>query len=289
MLKRIGEDAGVDDVHGAICDGDNDNRSDGGDSSCSCAGTAAVIEPSSEVATGVSTGVSLSVEQAEMVDTSHAILDGLQEALDKCRIVGAVGSAAAIQREMRGLKRSQRAMIAEDDAVADAFLQRRRAEAEEASRTRRVAERLNQSAANVRKLQAEHAAAVAAMKKLKDDMKRGEAHIECQHAMKSFTPEMLGAGLANGGGAASRKIRFDVLDRMARIGSGLSPGQRNDFAAFKQSWDAKMLNEYRSDWAMTFISWIQNVLDAPEPNAFSLFVYNESRRLFHGTIALHIP
>ena len=304
ILKRIGDDAGVDGLHGPICDGDNENGSNDGESSDSDADDAAVIEKSSEPVTcasdpsavadppavkGLSTSASLSVEQAEILDTSHAILGGLQEALAACQRIGAVASAQTIEREIRTLLRSRRAMIAEDDAVADAFLKRRQAEAAETTRKRRLADHLNQTVYTAKKAKEEHLAAVAALKKVKDDIKRSEAHLECQHAMKSFTPHSLGAGLPNGGGVNARKMRFEVLDRMARIGSGLSPAQRNDFAVFKQSWDAKMLDDYRGEWAMRFLSWIQNVLDKKESNAFSLFVYDESCRLFHGTIALHVP
>ena len=120
-------------------------------------------------------------------------------------------------------------------------------------------------------------------------MKHYEATFECQHAVKKFTPEMLGHGDAKSGGVAARKLRFEVMDRMSRIGSGLSPAQRNDFAAVKHSWDAAMLEKHRGERAMTFLSRMQALLDKSESNAFSHFVRRESCTLFHGTIALHVP
>ena len=51
-----------------------------------------------------------------------------------------------------------------------------------------------------------------------------------------------------GGGGLARKRRFEVLDRMARSGAGLSVHQKNDWAWFKEEWDQKMLAELKGDW-----------------------------------------
>ena len=50
-----------------------------------------------------------------------------------------------------------------------------------------------------------------------------------------------------------------------------------------------MLEKHRSEWAMTFLSWMQALLDSKDSNAFSQFVWRESCTLFHGTVALHVP
>ena len=80
-----------------------------------------------------------------------------------------------------------------------------------------------------------------------------------------------------------------MLDRLARIKAGLSPGQKNDWQWFKESWDQEMVKDHGGNWAAFFSQWIQSVLDDERGNAFSVFVYNEMRRVFHDTAALHVP
>ena len=111
----------------------------------------------------------------------------------------------------------------------------------------------------------------------------------CRHAVKSFTQEALGKGSLNAGVAKARKNRFEVLDRLARIRAGLSPGQKNDWPWFKEEWDKEMVKQHGANWAEEFSQWVQHVLESECSNAFSTFVYNETCRVFHGTAALHVP
>ena len=89
------------------------------------------------------------------------------------------------------------------------------------------------------------------------------------------------------------KARVDVLDRLACLGVGLSPGQRNDWAWFKSAWDAKMANEHDQEWGSTFAGWMQQVVDemAQEggSNAFSNFVHRETLRCLSDQLALRLP
>ena len=111
----------------------------------------------------------------------------------------------------------------------------------------------------------------------------------CKHAMKSFTPQELGEGSQNAGGAKARSRRFEVLDRLARLRAGLSPAQKNDWQWFKESWDQAMVAEHKANWASLFAAWMQQVLDDERSNAFSCFVHTETCRVFHGIAALHVP
>ena len=101
-------------------------------------------------------------------------------------------------------------------------------------------------------------------------------------AVKRFTPPMLGEGHPTGGTVAMRKQRFELMDRIAALGSGLSPGQRNDWTWFKENWDKKMALEHKDKWGATFAGWMQNVLEKMREanNAMSLFVYEETSRCF---------
>ena len=117
-----------------------------------------------------------------------------------------------------------------------------------------------------------------------------ESLAECKHALKTFTPEFLGEGKKDNGGAKCRDRRFEVLDRLAKLGSGLTPQQKNDFAWFKDAWDTKCAAESPMTWGGKFAGLCQKVLnDIGTPthkNAFSVFVNNETRRHFANQGAL---
>ena len=50
-----------------------------------------------------------------------------------------------------------------------------------------------------------------------------------------------------------------------------------------------MVKEHKDNWGKLFAEWMQCVLDSGEGNAFSKFVYNETRRVFKDVVALHVP
>ena len=110
-----------------------------------------------------------------------------------------------------------------------------------------------------------------------------------RHAVKTCTLDALGAGSQNAGGAKARNKRFEVLDRMAGLRAGLSPGQRNDWPWFKDAWDEAMVKQHKDNWAKVYSGWVQHVLDSERSNAFSTFVYNETCRVLSGNAALHVP
>jgi hypothetical protein len=112
---------------------------------------------------------------------------------------------------------------------------------------------------------------------------------ESIHAIKTFTPESLGADKKDAGGKPSRIKRYEVLDRLARLGAGLSPGQKNDFTWFKETWDQEMVLQHGENWASVFSGVVQTVLEDERTNAFSLFMNAETRRVFKDSWALHVP
>ena len=79
-----------------------------------------------------------------------------------------------------------------------------------------------------------------------------------------------------------------MLDRIASLGSGLSPGQRNDWSWFKDNWDKKMAEEHTDEWGTVFAGWMEGVLQnmGEANNAFSLFVYNETLLCFSSDCGL---
>ena len=111
-------------------------------------------------------------------------------------------------------------------------------------------------------------------------------------AIKRYAPKALGQDSRSGGGVAGRKMRFEVLDRLAKIGSGLSAPQKSDWSWFKESWGQAMLDAWGVNWGGTFASWIQGVLNDIESganNSFSLFVNAETRRVLDKVPALMVP
>ena len=230
----------------------------------------------------------LGPELAAAVDAHHETLVGLQEAMESCRKAGAIKAMQDLEYELQKETRKGRGLLRVNSAVAEEFLQRRKAEAQVHLRKRLFAEELNNHVLAAKRAKQESAAAVAELKKARDAIKECEIMRECRHAMKTFTPLALGEGSANAGGAAAKKRRFEVLDRVARIGAGLSNGQKNDWVWFKGSWDVAMVAEHKANWGLQFVAWMQGVLDDTTTNAFSLFVYNETCRVFKGTVALHL-
>jgi hypothetical protein len=83
-----------------------------------------------------------------------------------------------------------------------------------------------------------------------------------------------------------------VLDRLVRLGQGISAAQRNDFAWFKDAWDSKMFEEHAGAWPALFATWAQQVLqqhEAGNRSAFSVFLHNETQRCFGNELALVLP
>jgi hypothetical protein len=231
----------------------------------------------------------LSAEQAETVHDVRITIVALQEAIDNLRQVGAIKAMQCVEHELAKARRRERELGRVSPAVADAFLQRRQAEAQDRLRKRRLAAEQNQHELAAHKAIEERNAAVAEIKKHRKAILDYENLWETKHAMKTFTVDALGQGSSTAGGAQGRKRRFEVLDRMARLGASLSPGQKNDWAWFREAWDQAMVAEHKANWATVFAGWMQEVLNTDSDNAFSKFVYNESCRIFHGSAALHVP
>ena len=142
------------------------------------------------------------------------------------------------------------------------------------------------------KINEEAKAAKARLKKRKREIENAEDVLEAKHAVKQFSLGDLDKGRSRGGGVAAKKRRWEVLDRLARLGQGLPPEHRNDFGRFKEAWDACMLQEHGGSWPETFMGWMQRLLGENEDgngNAFSVFVHNETRRCFDGVSALRVP
>ena len=218
----------------------------------------------------------VSVEQAERLQGSDIAIAGLQQAIQVLKDCGAVSALHPLEVELKKELKRQRLAAQEDTAVAAALVgvkaAKDAAEREHALAVK-SATREEQALANLRK---EKETTQALLREKKRELMSIEQVLETKHALKRFSPEALGQGKARSGGAASRKLRYEVLDRMARLGTGLSPAQRNDWVWFREAWDAKMSGDHKENWGQTFCGWMQKILNAVadgQANAFfSLFM-----------------
>ena len=194
-----------------------------------------------------------------------------------------------VEAELKMIERQERSFCEQGLDVSHAFAALRDREGREYQRKRAIVLELNDARQAVKKARTEQKTAVAELAHQRKALMDLEALREVSHAMKTFTADSLGQGHVKAGGAPAKKLRFEVLDRLARRGAALSPGQRNDFTWFKNAWDAKMVEEYKENWGQTFMAWMQEVINDANTNGFSKFVFNESTRNFSDLVALHVP
>ena len=194
-----------------------------------------------------------------------------------------------LELELTKERRRLRALTQESPAVAEAFLRFRAVEDQDAFARKRLHEQETKKKREAAKAIADRDAAVAELKRVKNTISETEALKACKHAVKTYTVQALGDGTGNGGGYKGRILRWEVLDRLARLGAGLSDGQKNDWTWFKSSWDEAMLAENPYTWPMVFAGYVQGVLDDVRTNAFSEFVFKETSRVFSSHAALSVP
>ena len=231
--------------------------------------------------------------KADALTGSQTLIALLEAAMSSLREVGAQASVAHLQNEVRKEKRRERASSREDPEVLHALaLQREQENAAERQR-RKMLQEDKKRAVTATQLRDAAAAATALLKKRKKEIEAAEDVLHAKHAAKQFAVEGLGKGATTKRCLdAAKKRRWEVLDRLARLGQGLSPAQRNDFGWFKETWDSRMLQEYGDSWPGVFMGWMQQLLGENEKgvaNAFSLFVHNETRRCFDAVPALRVP
>ena len=231
----------------------------------------------------------VSAEQADEIHKLQSTMATLEATIETLRAIGAVRAVQNIQGELQKLKRSERLLSQESPAVAESFAQLRRAEEQEDLKNKRLADQQREMKRSAAKAEEERKIAVAELRKTKRKIQEMESVSASRHALKTYTLEALGDGSVNAGGAKGKKNRHEVLDRLARMRTGLSDAQKNDWQWFKEAWDQEMVKQHGRDWAKLFASWMQKTLDDERGNAFSTFVYNESCRVFQGVVALHVP
>jgi hypothetical protein len=232
---------------------------------------------------------SLSAAQADKVYQHRATIAALAGHVDALREIGHLRGVQKMEEELSKEKRKERLLIRDSPAVAESFLRLRKAEERDNMQRRQlVAERINRKR-DADKAISDQEAAVAELKRTKTKIQEMENLRVAKHAIKTYTLEALGQGATTKADQnKAKRNRMDVLDRLAKLRPGLSAGQRNDWEWFQQAWDLEMLAVYDAEWPIYFAQLMQEVMDKGG-NAFSVFVYNETCRLFHHQAALHVP
>ena len=248
VLQRLGEDAG----HDALEDIHDDGAESDGDSSQETDSDSAVAGEGGVAVAGDDAGDVQSASQADAAHQSQITIAALEANLNSLRAVGSLRAAQCIEFELQKEMRKRRQLVKESPAVAETFLDLRWAAEQEALAKRRCLEQAKDRKKEADKAIAVRDAAVAELRRTKRSLQELENTRECRHALKNFSLEALGAGSANAGGARAKKNRFEVLDRLSRQKAGLSAGQKNDWAWFKEEWDKAMVSEHKSNWARVF-------------------------------------
>jgi hypothetical protein len=301
IIARLGEDFYHDATHAALDDGDDaiaegeTPYGDSDDSDDDHAGhvDAAVAGDACADDAGLETidleYDPISVAQAEKVHHCKSTMAALQAMIASLKTIGNIAGLQALEAELSKERRRERQLVGESPAVADTFLRMRKAEHQDDLERRRIATQQNALKRDASQAMVDRDAAVAELKKTRKVIQDMERTREATHAIKTFTLDALGAGIANAGGAKARNKRYEVLDRLSRMNAGLSAGQRNDWLWFKEAWDQQMVADHGANWAATFSGWVQGVLNDTRSNAFSVFMYTETSRVFSDSSALHVP
>ena len=307
VLEKIGDDAGADDDDEPPWEGaENQGDDKSSDSGCDDAGGTVDEPPGQEGAGAVSEvdGESMTLQgdaptappvlpeaHSEQLAAGQESIEALEAAVAAARRAGAMSAVVHLENEIAKQKRHFRALSREEPEVLVALSVQRDAEAAEARKRRRLVEETNRRATTLATLRKELQQAQNTLRQTKAAVAAQETLRETTHAVKNYTLEELGHGRPRNGGVAGKKKRQEVMDRLCRIGRGLSAGQRNDFGWFKEAWDAKMQEEHLAEWPQKFAEWIAQVLrDAvASDRAFSVFVHSETTRCFSGVSSLAIP
>ena len=175
--------------------------------------------------------------------------------------------ANEIQKE----RRRARAIGRDDPDVLYALARQRDEEDARVRKRRLLLEEDKKRMLTAAKINEQVKAANELLKKRKLEIMHAEGVLEAKHAIKTYSLEDLGQGRSRGGGAAARKRRLEVLDRLARLGQGLSPARRNELSWWKDEWGTKMLEEHWEDWPAVFAGWVQRVLDDTEAGMVNAF------------------
>ena len=207
------------------------------------------------------------------------------------RRFGDIAAAAYMEGARDKERRRVRALCRENEGVLQALTQ-----LEDAKRAAELTHRCQLQEANQRRseLQTLKRDVQQTRQRLRDEQRKvadAQATTHERYRLRRVSLAELGHGKRNCGGDKGKKARVEVTARLFKHG-GLSGAQLGDLSWFCDEWDSCNLHEHGEEWPNTFMSWMQQLLDSYEQgttNAFSQFMFSETRRCLSGQAALELP
>jgi hypothetical protein len=231
----------------------------------------------------------------EHIEHSASVICVFEEVIEKLKDTGQMSAVVQMENVIKKERRRVRMLAQEDSNVVTALIRKRNEEAAIQRKRVRELEIAKEQARTRKDLALANKKARLDIHKRKLQLRDLEALANVRMAAKTFTLEALGHGASGSYGSRhqtkARNNRFALMDRMKTLGSGLSAGQLNDFAWFKESWDKKHWDEFEGLWPETFMQYLQHVIDrvdGGERAAFSNFVHSETERCFCGEKMIRI-
>ena len=181
----------------------------------------------------------MSVAAAEQLGDSQNLVEAYKQAMEALKACGAMTAVQQLDNEMRKELRRQRVAATENPAVAEALLELKKARQSAEVENRLAVRDVNKREKELTMLRKETKQANELLSKRKQELLSIESILETRHAMKRYSPESLGQGKPRSGGVAANKLRYEVLEQMAKLGSGITQAQINDWAWSPEAWDEK--------------------------------------------------
>jgi hypothetical protein len=222
---------------------------------------------------------------AELVAHCTNKIDVYEDAMKSFQESGAIKLAGHCHNAMDAERRRLRHLTKENPDVARQLIRKQDAEAARQLKRRRELDELNQQQQTKKRLLAETREEEKKVSAARKQLRVLEDNAVMKTELSTYTPEMLGYEVPNPTLKVYREKRHIVLDKLSRLGQGLSPAQKADFAWWKEAWDGQMLGTHGQQWGQIFAMHAQHILDeisAGKTNAFSVMMHTETIRLLHG-------
>ncbi|MCP3920403.1 MAG: hypothetical protein GY711_33160, partial [bacterium] len=224
---------------------EKDEEEDAGDLSGSDDADAARYVGGTSAASAVA---DLAPEVCEIVEEQKRKIAWLQQVLQDTRSdedpVLEMTLRRALHAAMRRARGSGQANPAVALAVASQEMALRTAEA----RQRQIVEEATSEARALKRDRERLKADAERVKRARASLRAAQDVATCEHALRTFSLEDIGAGHARGGTAAHIRCRQDVLDRVQRHGRPFDAQEQNHWDWFRRAWDSQQARTHREAW-----------------------------------------
>jgi hypothetical protein len=154
---------------------------------------------------GSCSDVVVGAAQAEELTASARRVAALEAAATGLKELGLIKAAVNVETEIKKARRHARSIGSEDPQVLFALARQRESEEAQERLRRSLVAQANAKTRTAESLRREAAVAADTLRKRKQAIQDAESLLETKHAVTSFTPEDLGQGRRNCGGAAAKQ------------------------------------------------------------------------------------